>query len=134
MTLLELADRVEAATGPDRELDAAIWLAVTPGATRKQTVIPANGQRQGWTIDETREATGRLIIVPHYTASLDAAMTLVPEGRFVGALNQCDPGGEWHARIECHHAVYEDATAKTAATALLAAALRARANVSEQEE
>lgn len=78
--LNELADRVEALAGPDRETDAVIWLAVIPGATRKATVIPDNERRKGWVIDETREASGKLIIVPAYTGSIDDAMTLIPEG------------------------------------------------------
>lgn len=61
-------------------------------------------------------------------AFTDAAMLLVPEGRFVGECNQCDVGGEWYARIEGHDAVYEDAIAAIPALALLAACLRARAH------
>ena len=77
--LLKLAERVEQLSGPDREVDALIWLEVTPGATRKETrfIHKASGKEQ--IIDETRDASRRLIIVPHYTASLDAAMTLVPK-------------------------------------------------------
>lgn len=53
--LLELADRVEQATGPDRDLDGEIHSGI--------------GKRdQQWSY------------APSYTASLDAAMTLVPEG------------------------------------------------------
>lgn len=78
--LLKLAERVEQLSGPDREVDALIWLEVTPGATRKETrfIHKASGKEQ--IIDETRDASRRLIIVPNYTASLDAAMALVPEG------------------------------------------------------
>ena len=78
--LLKLAERVEQLSGPDREVDALIWLEVTPGATRKETrfIHKASGKEQ--IIDETRDASRRMIIVPNYTASLDAAMALVPEG------------------------------------------------------
>ena len=53
----ELIARLEAAAGPDRELDAAI------AGTDPNTV-------QWHSEDET----------PRYTASIDAALTLVPEG------------------------------------------------------
>jgi hypothetical protein len=97
-----LAAKLTEATGPDRELDVAIWLAFTPGATRRDLVIPANEQRRGWTIDETRDASGRLIVVPAYTASLDAAMTLVPEGWLIADLFQRNcrlPNWIWKAQL-----------------------------------
>ena len=67
--ILALADRVEALTGPDRGVDEAIFEALFP--------------RGGF--DNIPEAmryvpTHIQTIVPRFTASLDAAMTLVPEG------------------------------------------------------
>ena len=59
----ELIERLEKATGPDRELDALIWYAVVER--------PAAGEK----ID--RDMVNRW---PTYTASIDAALTLVPEG------------------------------------------------------
>jgi len=79
--LLALADRVEKAEAGSRELDAEIWLATSPGATRKSTTVKSSkGLWPNYDIDETRDASGRLIIVPEFTASIDAAMSLVPEG------------------------------------------------------
>lgn len=69
-----LIQRVEAATGPDRELDAQLWLSLTPGATRKTTHV--THWLRPYDIDETRDETGRLIIVPAYTSSIDAAVAL----------------------------------------------------------
>lgn len=138
MSLSELAARVEAAMGSDRELDAQIWIAVTPGATRRELrgIHKASGKEQ--VIDETREPDGRLIVVPAFTASLDAAMTLVPDGwfwmaghrdnnrcrayvnngqsHFVGIAARPNPAKQW---FEC--------LADTPALALCAAALIARA-------
>lgn len=54
----DLITRLEAATGPSRELDAEIVRLINPQATR-------------------------LTRAPFYTGSLDAALTLVPEGRYV---------------------------------------------------
>lgn len=57
-----LADRCEAATGPDREIDRAIIDAF------------------GWRNDHGVPIPPGYIGIPAYTASLDAAMTLVPKG------------------------------------------------------
>ena len=66
--LLDLAARCEQATGADRELDAAIAKAV--GAD--------HGQKTGWCNGDN----GDYFVIDecslHYTASLDAAMTLLP--------------------------------------------------------
>lgn len=87
MTLIE---RLEAASGPDMELDEAIWLA---------TKCHIEPQRS-------------------YTASIDAALTLVPKGR--------------HATISTKHPVAaavingDPWCYATPALALCIAALRAR--------
>ena len=78
--LTSLIERIEAATGGERELDAEIWLACTPGATRDKWSYIHKATGRECTVDETRDATDRLIIVPSYTSSLDAALTLLPEG------------------------------------------------------
>lgn len=136
--LLRLAERVEALEGPDREVDAEIWLTVTPGATRKAFVVPDTPERKGWTIDETRDASHRLIVVPAYTASLDAAMTLVPEGwghTFVlhpgfpseAAVREYrlrSDGKYWTSSAMAHSGMVK---ARTPALALTAACLRALA-------
>ena len=58
-----LAARVEQASGPDREIDAAIHMAATVG--------------KDWTRNDPAAAR---VWALHYTASLDAAMSLVPAG------------------------------------------------------
>lgn len=71
----ELIERLERATGPDQDVDIAIHKAVHP----RHDEVPdsrdeAFGLRQAFD-------TGRAEIpCPSYTASLDAALTLVPEG------------------------------------------------------
>lgn len=83
-----LTTRLTGATGPDRELDALIW-------------IEAQGWTSGWVDDRliARDRThpheeywvgvreggyfltaGQHPPIPRYTASLDAALTLLPEG------------------------------------------------------
>lgn len=104
--LLELAARVEAATGPDRELDWAIADAVGfKGSIHKRT------------------------IEPFYTKSLDAAMTLVPEGWRVSDFTQWEnESGAWSIMLlrVGHKHQAKDADAKTGPLAICAAALKAR--------
>ena len=113
--LMRLAERCEAAMGPDRELDALIQMAVR----KREPLLQAD----------------RLPMKPrHFTASLDAAMTLVPEGwtawelrsrrrltRFTAEISRlCDDIDDADGElIECGNAA-------TPALALCAAALRAR--------
>lgn len=96
--LLELAARCEAATGPDNALERDI--------------------RKALGIYHTVSASKS-----HFTASLDAAMSLVPEGAKVTTQNFGGPGPmvlvEPNERFR---------SAKTLALALCAAALRARAS------
>jgi hypothetical protein len=77
-TLIALRERVIGAKESDRELDADIWHMLTPGVTRKATkVVSSKGLWPDYVIDETRDESHRLIIVPEYTASIDAALALV---------------------------------------------------------
>jgi hypothetical protein len=134
--LMKLAKRCEAATGPDRELDADIWMASTPGHSRvSRTVKSEKGLWPDYVIDETRDAFGRLIIVPHYSESLDAALTLVPEGWTFGNLSQSDSKGWWCELRQGHLTSYDSVAFgnqlenASPALAVAAAALRARAGV-----
>jgi hypothetical protein len=107
--LIELAERCEKAKKPDRELDADIALT------------------QGWTEHPGDNWIGPhgQISVPAFTASLDAALTLVPEGHdwiiehVNGGLTIC-------ARVG-HNDPDRISWGDIAALALCAAALRARA-------
>lgn len=118
--LMELAAKCEAAAGPDRELDSAIVLALFD---------VDRGAKGGWC-----DARGT---VPHpwnYTASLDAAMTLVPEG-CVLAVTNCDADGKRPDFAKASAIVARDpdgqvgpTVAATMPLALCAAALRARAS------
>lgn len=75
--MLDLIARLEAASGPDRELDHLIAEATFPllaDYVRKPT-------RYGWWSDAPKVA-GAYSIAPadEYTSSIDAALMLVPEG------------------------------------------------------
>ena len=113
--LLALADRIEKATGPDRELDIAM--------------LPLVGLRfvdEGHPIGQVcYDSNNHAVPMPRFTASLDAAMSLVPEG---WAKNIYDDA-QVVAVLDCQLTGAEKyAHAKTWPLALCAAALRATAS------
>lgn len=81
--LLELAERCEQAAGPDRELDFAIFIALNPGL--RQYVRGRGGLVHP--MDSTDQRIMANHIPPRYATSLDAAMSLVPEGWRIGGLD-----------------------------------------------
>lgn len=111
--LLALADRCEKEV-PNRELDSAIHLAI------------AADEKFG---------------VPYYTTSRDDAVKLVPNVFRTAHAQEYLCGGHWGWTLKSNHfdhgkssqGVYAAATAKTAAMALCAAALRARASLNGAE-
>jgi hypothetical protein len=128
-SLKQLAERVEAATGPDRELDEAICAALYPTYELPYAARCAPTHIQS--------------IVPRYSASLDAAMTLVPEG-------WCKTVADWWCgddkppffadcgdldalKADVDGIIFQ-AWAATPALALTAAALRARASIQDNHQ
>ena len=103
---MTLADRIEALDGPCREVDLAIERAVNTSAIHDDH------------LDRFPETAKR------YTASLDAAMTLVPDG--CGRSYDDMDNGECLWRLEPDDDSQFWGRAKTPALALCAAALRAR--------
>ena len=75
--LLELLERVKAAAGPDRELDAAITIALGDGPGEGWTLITQD--KPGvFNMDAGRWINGCRIRTPKpFTASIDAALALV---------------------------------------------------------
>jgi hypothetical protein len=114
-TFIALAERCEQAAGPDKELDFTI-----DGFMLKHG-------------PETDRIRNPRYVLP-YTASLDAAVTLVPEGYYWQAANGKRRHSEPQACADLFVAhgpnrgdMSFTADAATAALALCAAALRARA-------
>jgi hypothetical protein len=127
--LRALADRVEALTGPDREIDAEIGMAM--------------GLKNTMRVGHECLGTDRVVPVrcPAYSASLDAALTLVPGGWPSVQIGTTDDGrgyagiakgyGQMMAEVpEEGYASCEDAASM--AIALTAAALRAHAAMMEE--
>lgn len=120
---MELIERLEQATKGSRELDKAIWLLADPRNTRKQWTYIHTATSKVCEVDETRDAAGRLIVVPDYTTSIDAARTLVPEGVLSWRLDE-SPGG---ATAWIYDGEFEfDAIGIAPAPTFAAAALKAR--------
>lgn len=134
--LLALASRCESATGPDRELDAAIQLGI--GYTLQRPAEPSRyPDRARWhdpdgVCLQWMEGDRCAPYPRDFTASIDAAMSLVPEGWFWRAGHSTLYDG-WAGtnRVHPDHCDRQDETfahGKTPALALCAASLRARAN------
>jgi hypothetical protein len=132
--LLRLAERVEAATGPERELDAEIGYIADwskPGHDRIRYLRD--------TARNSFADIGRFTEVPDYTASLDAAMSLVPEGWTLAQLLRSDDRNHWSALMWGMDPWTDlrpnapSARAATPALALCAASLRSRAHPLEGE-
>jgi hypothetical protein len=132
--LIELAGRVEALTGPDREVDALIGFEVG-------TLHLA----EGYAPRDVFGAGCRAYDGPAYSGSIDDAMTLVPEGWLIDNIAEAKwpdrKGRPWWCAlsprdpVKARHKGWPHQCAEfdcaTPALALTAAALRARA--AEQE-
>lgn len=98
-TSQELIVALEKATGPDRELDALIYCATNapPEGADKIWAVGVDVFWAGGTVKQ-----GPLFLkgvnLPAYTSSIDAAMTLVPEGWYCVEILR-DNEGEWVPRL-----------------------------------
>jgi hypothetical protein len=130
--LLRLAELCEKATGPDRELDALIWCALN--GKRYRSHNPAYGRADETQVEFTEPPKRTALVsgrgtsghAKAYTASIDAAMTLVPEGWWRNVLDA--DNGDCMVELEAENPdrqVY--VRAKTWPLAICAAALRALA-------
>jgi hypothetical protein len=127
--LLELAMRCERSPGPDKDLDLDIVNAVTskPGWIWHDDMH--------WTITRNDYGSGAvgnpICSIDAYTASIDHAVTLIPDGWFFSGLDQQSPAVRvWtEGNIAYHSPGLDGICAATPALALCAAALRAQARV-----
>lgn len=130
-----LARRVEAATGADRLLDYLIRAAIGKGVRLNGAVRVSPASESGYeTVHYANGGVSQGSMPPAYTASLDAALTLVPEGWTFANLSQGD-NRRWWCELRRGHLTSYDKVAigqqlnpLTPALALCAAALRARAH------
>ena len=93
--MTDLIERLEAATGPDRELDAAIFAAVYPDKVPSPIVESGYGwrydKRHWWlATGEDSRVMPKMVTPERYTASIDAALTLA------GDMNETRLWHLWH--------------------------------------
>ena len=141
-----LIERLEKLEEPSREVDALIWCAINAGYMERTG--PPNNTTVVWVEDKgwlhpndparrvrDRKLLGDIERAPHYTASIDSALTLVPEGfRVAGLWESVYPEQRpwWGAYVNSDDVRSPDYKslhcfgAKTPALALTIAALRAR--------
>ena len=114
MTTAELIEKLERADGPSRELDASIQRAFA-GSPSDHWFADHKGV---WVSDDS---------APRYTASIDAALTLVPEGALWSA-EAWDTNGVYPAHVRASAWVLgaPRGYAATPAIALCIAALKAK--------
>ena len=123
--LTELLERVKAATGPDRELDGDVWLAVISGATRRNVMAAWPDEDVIWEYhDPERNTMFRDNMIPRLSASIDAAVAIV-ERKMPGWVWQVRKSGYVELHHPTHHLKDEIGTAKTPPLSILAALLSA---------
>jgi hypothetical protein len=149
-TLLELAERCEKATGPDRDIDGWIWAHLKVGEPYIVGQEPGRFPQKpiyGERLDVMRDIPGKdgadYIGAPAYTASLDAAMSLaMPHWWWSASAPLSEAAYGWsredqrqpRAGFEMIGEPYSvGARAATVPLAICAAALKARANQPEDK-
>jgi len=116
--MANLLRELELASGPDRALDRAI--ATAAGWRRKNGQV---GEDDYWKLGDwswTREDNEH---PPRYTASIDAALTLVPEGLTWQVTGRVREDGDYFADVDVSHRCD---SAHNPAIALCIAALKVR--------
>lgn len=130
----ELIERLKKATGPDGLLDIDIYKACDLGKFAETTTMEyrLDYDSQGmWRCKHAGQAFGSWWHVPAYTASLDAAATLVPDGMhwgcgtWSGNFGNVEKAGDYKSDYTAEHVA-------NPAIALTIAALRARATLASE--
>lgn len=150
--LTSLISRLEKATEGSRELDAEIAVAIFKadrlpddlGYVKKTVASDQCAPGMYWYISRSGKS---LYAAPRFTTSVDAAISLVPDGWHIYEMNQKDPTRKYSrhaAKISPFNgndkgwAIYKaglaSATAETLAVAVCIAALRVRQAMTEQEK
>ena len=128
---LALAERCEAASGPDRELDAlAHWADLFPRKMLECTPMYDSYIATKWSALESDNVAAFLkgATVPPYTASIDSAMTLVGDEIVTIDLKLRD--GMWRCGMFDKNSLGHVGKAATKPLAILAAALRLKSRAS----
>lgn len=133
--LLELAERCEKATGPDRELDALIYIVREPDSLRLPKSDDLNSEGDRPLVGDVvclQGFVGAVTTSPRYTDSLDKAITVVPKDyaftvSYIGIPNHPADARVWLPPQKGSGVNADCYDAATPALALCAASLRAAA-------
>ena len=119
----DLIEKLAQAEGPSRAIDVLIWQQVCPDQyavfVRDARAMAGRDWDEARRSKDLRDKAQR--ISPRYTASIDAALTLVPDGA-TGLISI----GLGYARIERSDGTHWSGDADTPALALCTAALSAK--------
>ena len=125
----ELIERLEKATGPDREIDCLIAVALNPAfrieyAPGVDTLVP-------YVVSPPRRGE---VGVPRYTASIDAALSLVPADPVYSDWTVERDDDSYQASVHAPHGDLAFSQGATPAIAMCIAALKAHALVSDDSK
>lgn len=129
LELESLAERCEAATSGDRELDCLIEIECGPDGPVIREIMAGSPHNTIDAVSRAADREGQALFfrVPRYTTSLDAAMSLVPEGHDTQVYLFFGRNGEGSAIVTPLKRIgLPRIFAATPALALCAAALKAR--------
>lgn len=125
--MTDLIERLEKATGPSREIDGLIFKLIgdRPGDFWHEFEVGENGD--GVWYRQCRDDAVAYECPPTFTDSIDAALTLVPPGRYadVCGIGHSPTATIWNKAFEAPQNLYQVPGA-TPALALCIAALKAR--------
>jgi hypothetical protein len=133
--MTDLIERVEKASGPDRELDVLVGAEVNLFADNRylclRKTLEICGMAQTLEMAESHQNILRTEL-PRYTASIDAALTLLPHGyaSAVGTMAFKNCNKKPWATYWTPQGVPHSVEAETPALAVTLAALKARAAIS----
>ncbi len=129
----DLIERIEAASGPDIELDREIML--YSGYRYEQRDIGCRYEDGSvaldWVYVDIKTDKWRSTHPLSFTASIDAALTLVPDGYSFNLGNDVKPWAHIWFDLPAYDGKPYEGRAATPALALCAAALKARAYLKE---
>ena len=129
---MKLSDRIEQLAGRDREVDAEAAVALDwrfdeweEGEPTAKGMVEKHGM--DWLVSRMDEGMSPWRLIPRYTASLDAAMSLVPEGwTSLELLAPLDAVVVWSAHFTLADGRVASGYGETRELAVVCAALRAR--------
>lgn len=135
LEMCDLIERLERATGPDRQLDGAIGVVTNPDASLWTPEWWSGGPDEYLRWPDPKPGVARYEQLAHYTASIDAALTLGDIGSLARQKQQPGHPDKW---VAVHEPPTKGAMSiagrhERPAIALCIAAMKARAAVTPRD-